>query len=162
MIIPALSPTMWKAAGAVALVAAVVAGGAYYRSHVWQLGYDKAVADRAASDLKAIGKRTKDNAELAVKQDAINTKIEKVKNEELAPVRERIVTRRVYVGTGICGPAAPAQAEDATSSDGGDSPGRLVSQEAAERIRELELEVEAHLATGRACQQFGKENGFYP
>jgi len=162
MIIPALSPAMWKAAGAVALVAAVVAGGVAYRSHVYHSGYDAAVSDRAASDLKAIAKRTKDNAELVVKQDAINTKIEKVKNEELAPVRERIVTRRVYVGTGICGPAAPAQAEDAASSNSGDSPGRLVSQETTERIRELELEVEAHLATGRACQQFGKENGFYP
>lgn len=162
MIQIAAIPTLWKVGAALALVAAVVAGGAAYRSHVYDKGYAQAVADRKASDLVAITTRNKDNAALAVKQDATNIKIEKVKNEELAPVRDRIVTRRVYVGTGICGPAAPAKTEDAAGSDRDDSPGRLVRPDIDRDIRALKLQVEEALATGRACQQFGKENGFYP
>lgn len=159
---PDVIPTSWKIGAALALAGAVVAGAAAYRSHVYHAGYDQAVTDRKSADLKVITTRAKENAALAVKQDATNVKIEKVKNEELAPVRDRIITRRVYVGTGICGPAAPAKTEDAAGSDSGDTAGRLVRSDVERDIVALKLKVEEALATGRACQQFGKENGFYP
>lgn len=159
---PDVIPTSWKIGAALALFGAVVAGGAAYRSHVYHEGYDQAVTDRKAADLKAITTRVQQNTVLAAKQDATNVKIEKAKNEELAPVRDRIVTRRVYVGTGVCGPAAPAKTEDAASSNGNDPARRLVRSDVERDIVALKLQVEEALATGRACQQFGKENGFYP
>ncbi|MES2346115.1 MAG: hypothetical protein V4641_00960 [Pseudomonadota bacterium] len=162
MNLPSAIPLSWKIGAALALAAAVAASCVAYRSHVYHEGYDQAVTDRAAADLKAITTRTKENADMAVKQDATNAKIEKAKNEELAPVRDRIVTRRVYVGTGVCGPAAPAKTEDAASSNSGDSPGRLVRSDVERDIVALKLKVEEALATGRACQAFGKENGFIP
>jgi len=159
---PDVIPMSWKIGAALALVAAVVSGGAAYRSHVYHEGYDQAVTDSKAAELNARIKRDQENTVLAAKQDATNVKIEKVKNEELAPVRDRIVTRRVYVGTGICGPAAPAKTEDAVSGDSADSTGRLVRSDIERDIVSLKLQVEEALATGRACQQFGRENGFYP
>lgn len=162
MINLAAIPLLWKVGAALALLGALAAAGADYRSHVYHEGYDQAVADRAAADLKAIAKRNQENAATVVKQESINVKIEKAKNEELAPVRDRIVTRRVYVGTGICGPAAPAKAEDAASGDSGDSAGRLVRPDVERDIVALKLRVEEALATGRACQVWGRENGFYP
>lgn len=160
--IPDVIPTSWKIGAALALAGAVIAGGAAYRSHVYHLGYDQAKTDRAAADLVATTKRNKENAALAVKQDATNAKIEKVKNEELAPVRDRIVTRRVYVGTGVCGPSAPAKTEDAARSDSGDTAGRLVRADVERDLIALKLKVEEALATGRACQAFARENGLYP
>jgi len=83
MIIPALSTTMWKAAGAVALVVAVVAGGAAYRSHVYHLGYDKAVSVRAEQDAKKKEEDTKAaNAETArLQAEAEQKAIERQKKD---------------------------------------------------------------------------------
>ena len=99
---------------------------------------------------------------MAANQASINTIITKVKNEELAPVRERIVVERVRVGAGICGPTGAADPEGAAGGDGTDSPGRLVRPDVERDIRALKLAVEEDLTTGRACQAFVRENGIVP
>lgn len=161
MKLPATS-LLWKAGAGVVLAATLVAAGAAYRQHVYQLGYDTAVGDRAARDGVAILHRTAENVVVADKQASINTIISKVKNEELAPVRERIVVERVRVGTGICGPAGTPDPEGAAGGDGTDPPGRLVRPDVERDIRALKLAVEEDLATGRACQAFVRENGRVP
>ena len=153
---------LWKVGAGLAIAAALVAAGAAYRQHLYQLGYDKAVGDRAARDGVAILHRTAENVIVAATQVSINTIITKVKNEELAPVRERIVVERVRVGTGICGPAGTTDPEGAGGSDGTDPPGRLVRPDVERDIRALKLAVEEDLATGRACQAFVRENGMVP
>jgi len=163
LILPDIIPWYWKA-GAVVLVAAASAGGVqFYGVRKYDEGHKAAVSERAAQDAVAILKRTQDNAILSIKQDATNAILTKVKNEELAPVRERIVTQRVYVGAAICGgPAAAAETESATGSDRADPPGRLVREDVERDLRALTLAVEEDLATGRACQEFLRENGLAP
>lgn len=144
----------------VALMLAAV--GAAYHHHVHQQGYDAAVADRAARDLVAVLRRTDENVSMAAAQGAININLTKAKNEELAPVRERIVTERVRVGTGICPAAGTPDPEGAAGSDGTDPPGRLVRSDIERDIRALKLAVEEDLATGRACQSFVRDNDMVP
>jgi prophage endopeptidase len=162
MKLPDVIPLPWKIGTALALV------GALAVAHIWRVhqadqnGFDRATSERAARDAIAIISRVQNNAALSIKQDSINAVLTKVKNEELAPVRSRIAAERVRVGTAICGPAAPAQAEDATGSDGANPPGRLVRSDIDRDIRALKLAVEEDLATGRACQAFGRENGLVP
>jgi prophage endopeptidase len=158
----------WAAIAALgALVAAAVVSlgtaAAAYHHHVYQQGWDAAVADRASHDLIAVVNRTKENATLSIKQDAINAVLTKAKNEELAPVASRIAAERVRVGAALCnGPATPAKAESAAGGDSADPPGRLVRQDVDRDIRALKLAVEEDLATGRACQRFLQENGLVP
>jgi prophage endopeptidase len=152
----------WKIGAVAALVGALTVGHTVRVRHACQAGYDTAVSERAARDAVAVITRTQDNAALAIKQDNINHIITKVKNEELAPVRERIVIQRVHVGTAICGPAATPEAESAAGSDRADPPGRLVREDVDRDIRALKLAVEEGLATGRACQAFLVQNGLVP
>jgi hypothetical protein len=83
---------------------------------------------RARADDAAVLARKRENAATATQQAATNATITEKKHEELGPVRERIVTQRVYVGSAVCGdgPAAPAQGEGAAGGTGADPPGRLV------------------------------------
>jgi hypothetical protein len=154
-----------RAGAAVLLAVAVAAGVLFYGAHQYESGHDAAVSERAARDLVAVVTRTKNNAVLSIKQDAINSIITKAKNEELDPVRSRIAAAPgVRVGAAICpgGPAAPAQTESAAGSDGADPPGRLVRPDVDRDIRALKLAIEDDLATGRACQRFLQENGLVP
>lgn len=157
-----LIPLSWKIGAAVAMAGAMVAGGAAYHHHVYQQGFDAAVAQRAARDAVAVVARVQDNAALSVKQADTNINITKAKNEELAPIVRRIVAERVRVGPAICGPSTPTQAASAAGSDRADPPGRLVRDDVERDLRALKLAVEQDLATGRACQAFIKENGFTP
>jgi hypothetical protein len=146
----------------IGLLLAVWLGVRGYGIHQYEAGHAAAVSERAAQDAVAIITRTKDNAVLSIKQDAINAALTKAKNEELDPVRGRIATAPgVRVGAAICpgGPAAASQAEGATGSDGADPPGRLVRADVDRDLRALTLAVEEDLATGRACQRFLQENG---
>lgn len=145
--------------GAAALLIWVAAE---YREHVYQLGYEAAVAERAAADALATLQRTEENVVLAQDQGKTNLKITEVKHEELAPVRERIVVERVRVGAAICGPAAAADTEGTAGGDEADPAGRLVRPDAERDIVALKLEVEEHLATARACQATLRENGMAP
>jgi len=134
-----------------------------YGSHRYNQGHAAAVSERAAQDAVAVLNRTTENAVTAAAQTQTNSIITKAKNEELAPVRERIVTQRVYVGSAICnGPATPAQAESTAGSNGTDPPGRLVRQDVERDIVALKLAVEEDLAAGRACQAFLEKNGLTP
>ena len=145
------------------LLAACWFGVHHYGTEKYEAGHAAAVSERAAQDAVAVLKRTSENATTAAIQAQTNSIVTKVKNEELATVRERIITQRVYVGSAICdGPTSPAKADDATSSDGANPPGRLVRQDVDRDIRALKLAVEEDLATGRACQEWGKKNGFAP
>ena len=157
-----LIPLSWKIGACIALVASLAAGGAIYHHHVYQAGFDDAVAQRAASDAVAVQRRLDDNAKLAGKQESTNATITKVKNEELAPVVRTIYVDRVRVGAASCGPTAAAKAESTTSSNSSDSSGRLVREDVERDTRALTEAVEQDLATGRACQAFIKENGFIP
>lgn len=160
--LPKVIPTWWTIGAALALVAAAVAVDAYRVHQADQAGFDRATSERAARDLAAVVNRTQENAATAIKQAATNTTITKVKNEELAPVVRTIYVDRVRVGAASCGPAAPAKTDDAAGSDGTNSPGRLVREDVERDTRALTEAVEQDLATGRACQAWGKENGFVP
>jgi prophage endopeptidase len=159
MTIPDVIPWYWKAGAAVLLVTALASAVGLYGAHKYAQGHEAAVSERAAQDALAIIKRTSDNAALSIKQEISNATITKTKNEELSPVRERIVTQRVYVGSAICGLATPTKAESTAGSDGTDSPGRLARSDVDRDLRELMLAAEEDLATGRACQRFLRENG---
>jgi hypothetical protein len=157
-----LIPLPYKIGAALVLVAAAAAAGLAYRSHVYQQGFDAAVGQRAARDLAAVVNRVQENTALKAQQSLINLTITKEKDEELAPVVKRIYVDRVRVGAGTCGPAATTEANDAAGSDGADSAGRLVREDVERDTRTLDEAVERHLATGRACQKWGAENGFVP
>ncbi|HBI69287.1 MAG TPA: hypothetical protein DDZ22_09780 [Massilia sp.] len=152
-------------AGLIVLAGLLVVGALgvrWYGVVQYQAGRTAAIEERAAADARAVLLRTQENAVLAQHQGETNLKITEVKHEELAPVRERIVVERVRVGAAICGPAAAPDAESAAGGDETDPAGRLVSPEAEGRVRKLELEVEEHLATARACQATLRENGMAP
>jgi hypothetical protein len=136
----------------------------HYGAARYDAGHAAAIAERAAADAEAVRKRTETNAAEAVRQVVSNATITEKKHEEVAPVRERIITQRVYVGSAVCGdgPPAPAQAEGAASSDSADPPGRLVRPDVERDLVALKLAVEEDLATGRACQATLRENGLAP
>ena len=151
------------------LVAIALAAGAWvgideYGTQRYQDGHDDAVAARAKADAKAELTRTRENAALGAHQESSNATITEKTHEELAPVRERIVTQRVYVGAGVCGdrPAAPAEAQGAAGRDETDPPGRLVRPDIERDLVALKLAVEEDLATGRACQAVLKDEGMMP
>lgn len=156
-------PLSWKILGAIVLAGSALAVGSAYHSRIWHEGYNAAVATRSAQVAAAVFRRVQDNTAISIKQDSINAILTKAKNEELAPVVRRIYVDRVRVGAASCGgPSTAAKTEDAASSDGADSPGRLVRADVERDTRALTEAVELDLATGRACQAWGKENGFIP
>ena len=163
MTLPDVIPWPWKlGAAALALTGAATALQAY-GVHKYDQGHAAAVSERAARDLVAVVNRTAENVVVAAAQAQTNSIITKAKNEELAPVRERIITKRVYVGSAICdGPPAPTKAESPAGGDGANPPGRLVRQDVERDIVALKLAVEEDLATGRACQAFIEKNGLVP
>ena len=129
-----------------------------------QAAWDRDKLARVSAQQHAVQERLHANTREAARQETTNITITEKKHEELAPVRERIVTQRVYVASAVCGgrPAGAAEAESTASSNGADSPGRLVRSDVERDLVALKLAVEEDLATGRACQAFLKENGFVP
>lgn len=160
MTLPDVIPTSWKIGAVIALAAALLAVDTYRVHRADQRGFARATTERAARDASAVSHRVQDNAALSIKQDSINTILTKAKNEELAPVVQRIYVDRVRVGAGSCGPAATTKAEDAAGSNGANPPDRLVRDDVERDTRALTEAVEQDLATGRACQAWGRENGF--
>ena len=137
-------------------------GVRWYGARQFDAGHAAAVGERAAADSIAVLRRTEENSVLVASQGAINLKITETKHEEMQPVRERIVTQRVYVGSGICGPAAAPDAEVPTRSDEANPLGRLVRSDVERDLVALKLAVEEDLATGRACQVAAREHGLTP
>ena len=146
----------------IAITICVVLGAKYYGARQFAAGHAAAVDERARADAAAVLTRTRDNAALATRQDANNATITEETHEEVQPVRERIITQRVYVGSAICGPAAPAEAESTGGSDDADPPGRLVRPDVERDIVALKLAVEKDLSTGRACQRVLEQEGMVP
>lgn len=157
-----VSPLAWKIGAVLALIATLLAVDAWRVSKADQAGFDRATSERAARDAVAVFAQVKENEATSIKQAATNAFITKVKNEELAPVVQRIYVDRVRVGQGTCGAAGAAKTDDAGGSNGADSPGRLVREDVERDTRALDVAVEQDLATGRACQAWGRENGFMP
>lgn len=160
--LPDVIPTSWKIGAVLALAGALFAIDAYRVHAADKAGFDRATSERAARDAVAVFTKVKENEAIGIKQAATNFNVTKVKNEELAPVVQRIYVDRVRVGAGTCGPAASTKTDDAASSDGANSPGRLVREDVERDTRALTEAVEQDLATGRACQAWGRENGFVP
>ena len=159
-----MSATVWRCIALVLAALLVAAGVAIVYAHSAgdQEGFDRATSERAARDAVAIFARVRNNAALSIKQDNINQIITRTKNEELAPVVQRIYVDRVRVGAGTCGSAGAAAAEGASGGDGANSSGRLVRDDVERDTRALTEAVEQDLATGRACQAFVRENGMAP
>lgn len=148
--------------GLAGLVAVSVIGVRWYGDMQYHAGRTGAVEERAAADAIAYLHRTEENVVLAQNQGAAYLKITEVKNEELAPVRERIVVERVRVGTAICGPAPATEDAGAGGRNEADPAGRLVRDDVDRDIKALKIAVEEHLATGRACQAVLREKGLTP
>lgn len=159
-----MSATVWRCIALVlaALLFAAGVGIVYAHSVGDKQGFERATSERAARDAVAIVARVRDNAALSTKQDNINHIITRTKNEELAPVVQRIYVDRVRVGAGTCGPAGAASAQGASGGDGANSSGWLVRDDVERDTRALTEAVEHDLATGRACQAFVRENGMAP
>jgi hypothetical protein len=160
--LPAVIPTSWKIGAVLLLAGALVAVDAWRVHAADQGGFNRATTERAARDGIAVVTRVHDNVAAAAKNADINKFLTKDHDEKLAPVVQRIYVDRVRVGPGICGPATAAKTDDAGSGNGADPTSRVVSPASEGRIRELDVEVEKHLATGRTCQAWGREHGFIP
>lgn len=145
-----------------AALLAVFFAGHHMGARGVQIDWEADKLVRATATNKAMIKRIQDNTTVAAQQATTNATITKAKNEELAPVVQRIYVDRVRVGTGSCGPAVPAEAPGTGSGDGTDPPGRLVREDVERDTRALTEAVEQDLATGRACQAFIRENGLAP
>ena len=143
------------------LLVLVALGIHHYGAEQYDAGYNAAVDARAKADAKAVAKRIDDNTSVAAHQATSNATITEKTHEELQPVRERIVTQRVYVGSAVCGngPAGGAEAESAGSSNETDPPRRLVRSDVERDLVALKLAVEEDLATGRACQGVLQDEG---
>lgn len=158
-----LIPLPWKIGGAAVLVGALIAGHLYRVKAADNAGYARAVSQRAVLDAAAIMERTKENAALTAQQDAINAKITKGKNNEIATLRARLAADRVRVGPAICGGSAdPAETSSAGSGDGSDSGTRGIRADVERDIKAAVIQVEEALSTARACQAFVRENGLAP
>ncbi|SDC64951.1 hypothetical protein SAMN05428966_10242 [Massilia sp. PDC64] len=160
----ALERLLVSVVAAVVLLAVGTLGVRAYGAHRYNAGRAAAIEERAQTDAAAVLKRTRENAATATHQAVSNATITEKKHEEIQPVRERIVTRRVYVGSALCGdrPAATTEAESTAGSDSADSPGRLVRRDVERDLVALKLAVEEDLATGRACQAVLKDEGMVP
>lgn len=150
----------------IAVLALAIGFGSGWAVNGWRLGtsIQKDRAVRAEQVVAAVQTRIEENTADEVKSHVINQKIEATKNEELAPVIQRVTSApRMRVGPSICSATARApEAQGTSSSDGADTGGRLVSVESDEAIRALILKTEEALATGRACQSFVRENDMVP
>lgn len=156
-------PLSWKIGAAVLLVVLLGVGHEVRVRHAYATGHEAAVTERAAADALAVAAKLKENAAIGVKQATTNVAITKAKDVEITPVRNRIAVDRVRVGPAICsGPTTPTDAKSSASSDGTDTPSRLVRPDVERDIRALKLAVEEDLATGRACQAFLRDNGLVP
>jgi len=163
--------TLAKILAVFALAAAVVAGYLAWHSHVYNAGkaeiqgkWDKANAERAEAEKRAIVARAKENEQLARQREIDRQRIEKAHHDELAKVRADIARAPgLRVGPGICaGFASSTEAKGTSGSDGADSRTRLVREDIRRDIDALKLRVEEAFAAGRACQAFVAANGMGP
>ncbi len=151
------------AAGAV-LVLAVVGERHWHGSNEYQRGRKDLTNELAKAALTDTTAKLAKNEVSKAAQVADNKDITKDKHEELTPVVKRITeSGRLRSGSGLCPkPAARPEASGPGSSDSTDPASRLVREDVDRDIKSLMIEVENHLATGRACQSFLEKNGLTP
>jgi hypothetical protein len=155
-------------AATLALIALAASGWLclqHYGAARFEDGRQDAIAERAHADALAVLARTRENRALAARQESTNTDITKEKDDEIADLRRRLAAApRLRVGPAVCTerPAGGADTESAAGGDGADPPAALVSAAADRNLKQLILDVEQDLATGRACQVFIRENGLVP
>lgn len=148
----------------IACVALAAAGGAYERhqgAESVQALWDADKAARAIADASAIADRVAKNEVLATQQAADTAAITKVHDAEITSLRARIdATPRLRIGTSFCGGiTASADPQSPIGGTGGDSSGRILSDELDGAVKTLILQSEMAAATGRACQAFVRDNG---
>lgn len=136
-----------------------------YGASRFEDGRADAIAERAHADALAVLTRAGENKTRAAQQALDNIDITKEKEYEIADLRQRLAAAgRLRVGTAVCPdrPAAPTHTESAAGSDSADPSAGLVSAAADRDLKQLIADVEADLATGRACQAFLHKNGLVP
>ncbi len=146
----------------IALLSAAWFGVVHYGNTRYQEGREKAIAERKAADDKAVAQREKENKEMAAKQAAAYEANQKVKDEEIATLKQRLAAApRMRVGPSICPDrTTPSSNPESTASgDTADTSIGLVSERADADFKQLIEQVETDLATGRACQRFLRDNG---
>lgn len=155
-------------ASALALVALLLIGWLgvhHYGAARYEAGQAAAIAERARLDAEVVLTRTRANTKEADRQASVNESITRKKDDEISDLQRRLAAAgRLRVGPAVCAgrSAATAETESAAGSDGADTSGGLVSARADADFKQLILDVEIDLATGRACQAFVRENGLDP
>jgi hypothetical protein len=155
-------------AGTLVLIVLAVAGWLglqHYGAQRFEDGRQNAIAERAQADARAVLVRTQENTVVAARQDATNTNITKEKDDEIADLRRRLAAApRMRVGPAVCADRPPtgADPESAAGGNGADPPATVVSAAADRDLKQLILDVERDLATGRACHAFIRDNGLVP
>ena len=142
----------------------VLAGGVYERyqgAESVQKLWDADKADRAIADASAIADRITKNTVLATQQAADSAAIMKEHDAEINSLRARVADApRLRIGAGFCSGVAASTDSQGTTSGAGDDPGsRVLSDELDGSVKTLILQSEMAAATGRACQEFLRDNG---
>lgn len=162
MNLAALIPAPYRVLALVLLAAALVGFGWVQGAQHVQDKWNAEHAARAQAVADAVLARVAANKLEVDRQAAINQKITKGKEDEIAKLTARLnAAGRLRVGPAICGggPAPAAQAADAGGGHGADSPGWLVRNDVDQDLKALILAVEKDLSTGRACQAAAREHG---
>lgn len=157
-----LIPLPWKIGGAAVLVGALIAGHMFRVKAADNAGYARAVSQRAVLDAAAIMTRAKENAAIAAQHDAINAKITKGKNNEIAILRARLAAERMRKPAFCNEPAGSPDAQSAGIGHGAGPASGLLPDRVAADIQALILKTEEAAATARACQAFVRGSGLAP
>jgi|GEM_PF-774152 len=149
------------------VLALLLAYGLHERSAgeaVVQAKWDAANVAQALANKDAIDKRTSDNALLKTIQLGTSTNIQKAHDNEITTLTASLAAaKRLRVGATFCpGTAGQTNSPSASSGDGTDTAGRLLSPEVDAAVKQLIMESEKAAAAGRAAQAFIKENGMAP
>lgn len=142
------------------LIATGIAFELHGRSAVQQK-WDIAKAQQAQQANDLLQQRHAENAAIATQQTIINTTIQKAHDEELRQLNAALAhAERLRIGTRFCSDTTrPTPTESTTRNDATDTTGRLLSEEMDRTVKQLILESEQAAATGRAAQEFIRENG---
>lgn len=166
-----MNPFAIKAAAALALLAALVAGYAVWHHRVFAEGqadiqtkWDAAERKRVEAEKTAVLKREQENEDEKEKQRENNHLLQKSYESEIGRLRAAIDNApRLRVGPAFCsGTAGQAQASSSSSSNGADTGSRALSPEMDGLVKSLIEETERVAAVGRACQAFIRENSMAP
>lgn len=129
---------------------------------VVQQKWDIDKAQLAQQTKNVLQQRHAENNALTAQQTSINNTIQKAHDEEIRKINAAIASaERLRISSNFCSNSArQTNTKSASSGDGVDTTGRLLSAEMDRAVKQLILESEHAAATGRAAQTFIRENGF--